>query len=149
MTRTFAEITILSAVACGAGVVGFASSVLQRVMEELDPEAFKELVRHLLRRSPRDPFSVLISAGPFFGGVACFASYGFGHGWFTAGWFSWVAASTLSKLWNLPLYRLVVRTNATATSRLGELRVRLRRANAARAWLLGLAIVLMLFQFRW
>ena len=147
MNQTLAEIVILTFITLSAGLLGFISTVMQRVMEDMPAAEFKALISKLFTYSARDVLSILESMVPFFGVIAYFIAYGFNHWWFIGGFAIWLIASTISKLWNVPIYGKVLSTDAKDEAALTTLRLKLRRANMVRALLTGVAVILILIQF--
>ena len=125
----------------------FIAGVVQNVMNEMDPLAFKRFLTCLFARAVRSPFNLTTSLLTSIGAVPYFIAFGFGHIWFTAGVAFFVLASTASKLFNLPIYRRVMAPGYDDPAALTEERRKLQQANVIRATLSFGSVVLMALQF--
>jgi hypothetical protein len=144
MTRQFVEILITVVTAVEAGLLLFIAEVVQKLMNELEPERFRWFLGRLEFHAMRSPTAL---AGSLLTTVACipyFILFGFGNGWFTAGIVLWLAGAVGSKLFNTPIYRRVAALGDTDTVELGEQRRRLGVANLFRSLTTLAAVVLML-----
>lgn len=125
----------------------FIAGVVQNVMNEMDPLAFKRFLTRLFASAVRSPFNLTTSLLTSIGAVPYFIAFGFGHIWFTAGVAFFVLASTASKLFNLPIYRRVMAPGYDNPAALMEERRRLQQANVIRATLSFASVVFMALQF--
>jgi hypothetical protein len=147
MDEAGTEAAILAMNALGAGVLLFVSGVVQRILNDLDEPAFKQFAQELVQTATSDPFSVTIGTIPIFAVVYYFARYGFHHGWFTAGIVIWMIGSSITKITNLPVYRLIRDPESNDPFVLREQRKRLQAGNFWRAWITLLSVIVMTCQF--
>jgi hypothetical protein len=147
MSEATAEILILAVNALGAGTLLFVAGVLQRMMDDLDPKAFKTFLNALDRAAMTSPFVVTIATLPIIAAVAYFAAYGFRHLWFTAGFVAWIIGSSITKINNMPVYAWVAKPENDDPEELRKRRRILGRANNLRAWITLGSVILMACQF--
>jgi hypothetical protein len=147
MNQLTAEVLILAVNALGAGILLFVAGVIQKLMDDMDPPAFKTFLNALGKAAMTDPFAVTIATLPIVAAVPYFAAYGLHHAWFTAGFVAWFAGSTITKIGNLPVYAWVAKPENDAPEELRRRRRILGRANALRAWFTLASVVLMACQF--
>jgi hypothetical protein len=124
MTRTFAEVLLITPSALSAGVLIFVAEVLQQVINDLDEATFARIVVLLYRRAVRAVVFVTLSTLTFVGMVPYFYFYGFSNRWFTAGLALFTMASIVGKVLNLPIYNRVIALEGNDVSRLREERVK-------------------------
>jgi len=147
MNETTAEALILAINGLGAGVLLFVASVVQKMMDDMDPPAFKRFVNALDRAAMTSAFLVTIATLPIIAAVAYFIAFGFGHWWFTAGFVVWMIGSTITKVSNLPVYKWVADPANNDPEELRKQRRILGRANNVRAWITLGSVTLMACQF--
>jgi len=147
MNESTAEALILAINGLGAGVLLFVASVVQKIMDDMDPPAFKRFVNALDRAAMTSAFLVTIATLPILAAVAYFIAYGFGHWWFTAGFVVWMIGSTVTKVSNLPVYKWVANPANNDPEELRKQRRILGRANDVRAWITLGSVILMACQF--
>lgn len=147
MHEATAEVLILSINALGAGILLFVAGVLQKMMDDLEPRAFKSFLNALDRAAMTNPFAVTIATLPIVTAVAYFATYGFHHAWFTAGFVAWIIGSSITKISNMPVYAWVAKPENDDPEELRKRRRTLGRANNLRAWITLGSVILMACQF--
>jgi hypothetical protein len=147
MSAPFLEAVILTANALGTGLLLFVAQVIQKIMNEMDEVAFKQFLTKLDKKAEHDIYAVGVSLLPFVLAIPYFIMYGFHHWWFISGVAVWLLASTMSKLFNLPIYRWVEAPENSEPAQIREKRRKLQRANNLRAWLSFVSVVLMALQF--
>jgi hypothetical protein len=147
MSQVTAEVLILTINALGAGILLFVAGVLQKMMDDMDPPAFKRFVNALGRAAMTNPFAVTIATLPIIAAVAYFVAYGFHRAWFTAGFVVWLIGSSVTKISNMPVYTWVAKPENDDPEELRKRRRILGRANNLRAWVTLGSVVLMACQF--
>jgi hypothetical protein len=147
MNETTAEVLILAINALGAGILLFVAGVVQKLMDDMEPPAFKGFMNALGRAAMTNPFAVTIATLPIVAAVAYFVAYGFGHWWFTAGFVAWMVGSTVTKISNMPVYKWVGDPANNDPEELRRQRRVLGRANNLRAWITLGSVILMACQF--
>jgi hypothetical protein len=147
MNETTAEALILAINALGAGILLFVAGVVQRLMDDMEPLAFKGFMNALGRAAMTSPFAVTIATLPIIAAVPYFVVYGFGHWWFTAGFVAWMVGSTVTKISNMPVYKWVGDPANNDPEELRRQRRILGRANGLRAWITLGSVILMACQF--
>lgn len=147
MTRMTAEVLILAVNALGAGILLFVSGVIQKIMDRMEPEKFKDFLNALDRSAMTNPFAVTIATLPIIAAVPYFAAYGFGHWWFTSGFALWFIGSSITKISNMPIYKWVGDPSSTDVGQLIRYRKKLGIANNLRAWITLVSVVLMACEF--
>src|SRR5271157_5192435 len=93
--------------ALGAGILMFVGGVIQKIMNDMDPLAFKKFANTLARAAMSNPFAVTIATLPLFGIIFYFVVYGFNHWWFTARLIVWFIGSAITKIINMPVLKWV------------------------------------------
>ena len=131
----------------GAGILLFVSGVAQKMMNDLEPPDFKKFANTLGPAAMSDPFAVAIATIPIFAVIYYFVEFGFRHWWFTAGIVFWMGASSITKIVNLPIYNWLKDPANTDAEQLKKKRRTLGLANAWRAWLTLVSVILMACQF--
>jgi hypothetical protein len=147
MNETTAEALILAVNALGAGILLFVAGVAQKMMDDLEPPAFKRFLNALDKAAMTSPVLVTVATLPIIAAVAYFVAYGFGHWWFTAGFVLWMIGSTITKVSNLPVYKWVANPANNDPEELKRQRRILGRANNLRAWITLGSVILMACQF--
>jgi hypothetical protein len=147
MSEVTAEILILAINALGAGILLFVAGVLQKIMSDMDPPAFKRFLNALGRAAMTSPFAVTIATLPIIAAVAYFVAFGFHHAWFTAGFVAWIIGSSITKIGNMPVYAWVAKPENDDPEELRRRRRILGRANNLRAWITLGSVILMACQF--
>jgi hypothetical protein len=147
MNQVTAEVLILTVNALGAGVLLFVAGVVQRLIDEMDPPAFKKFLNGLDRAAMTNPFAVTVATLPIVAAVAYFAAYGFHHAWFTAGFVAWMLGSSITKISNMPVYAWVAKPGNDDPEELKRRRRTLGSANKLRAWITLGSVILMACQF--
>lgn len=147
MTRTAAEISILTINALGAGFLMFVAGVIQKTMNSMDEAVFKDFLNALDRAAMTNPFAVTIATLPIVMAIAYFTAFGFGHWWFTAGFVAWLVGASITKISNMPIYKWVADPANTDTDTLNKYRHKLALANNLRAWITLVSVILMACNF--
>lgn len=147
MTRTVAEVLILTINALGAGILLFVAGVIQKIMNGMDEIRFKEFLNALNRAAMTDPFAVTIATLPIIAACIYFVAYGFDHWWFTAGFAAWLIGSSITKISNMPIYKWVGNSSNTNVTKLQLYRKKLNGANKLRAWITLASVLLMACTF--
>ncbi|MGH7882942.1 MAG: hypothetical protein ACREN8_08565 [Candidatus Dormibacteraceae bacterium] len=147
MTQSFAEILILIPSTLTAGYLLWISTVLQRVMNDLDEATFGRFMALLYRRGIRSTYAIVSSSITFVAMIPYFIFYGFHHWWFIAGLIFFMVSSIAGKILNLPVYNRILALGSSDVAQLKEERRRLQIANMVRATLCFVSIVLMAIQF--
>jgi hypothetical protein len=147
VNESTAEILILAINAMGAGILLFVAGVLQKMMNEMDELGFKRFLNALDRAAMSSPFTVTIATLPVIAAVLYFFTYGFRHGWFTAGVVAWIIGSSITKISNMPVYKWVGNPENNDPEELRKKRRILGRGNNLRAWLTLGSVTLMACQF--
>ena len=147
MNESTAEALILAINGLGAGVLLFVASVVQKMMDDMDPPAFKRFVNALDKAAMTSAFLVTIATLPIIAAVAYFIAYGFTHWGFTAGFVVWMIGSTITKVSNMPVYKWVANPANNDPEELRKQRRILGRANNLRAWITLGSVILMACQF--
>src|SRR6516162_8079666 len=117
MSEVTAEILILAINALGAGILLFVAGVLQKIMSDMDPPAFKRFLNALGRAAMTSPFAVTIATLPIIAAVAYFIG------------------SSITKIGNMPVYAWVAKPENDDPEELRRRRRILGRANNLRAWI--------------
>jgi hypothetical protein len=148
MSESQAELLILLPTVLTTGYLLFIATVLQKVMNRLDLEDFRRFVPVLVRVATRDVYAIASGTITFVALIPYLIFFGFTHWWFIAGAIVFLLGSTAGKLLNLPSYARIeaLPENGDAARVEGERR-RLQTANAVRATLSLVSIVLMTVQF--
>ncbi len=107
MSEVAVEAIILAINALGCGILLFVSSVVQKMMNGMEPLEFKKFANVFGRTAMSDPLAVTIATIPMFAVIYYFAAFGFNHWWFTAGIAAWMIGSAITKVTNLPIYQWV------------------------------------------
>lgn len=131
--------------ALASGLLLAVSSVVQKVMNDLDADVFKRVLFLLEYHAMRSPFALAVSLATSIAAVPYWWIYRLQNVWFSLGLFIWFVASTLSKILTLPIYNAVKALPSTDTEALVRERQKLEPANNLRAWLTFAAVVLMAF----
>lgn len=147
MTRTVAEILILTINALGAGILLFVAGVIQKLMNGMEEAAFKDFSNALGRAAMTNPFAVTIATLPIVAAAAYFGAYGFTHWWFTSGFAAWLIGSSITKISNMPIYKWLADPNNTDQEQLRRYRRKLGVANNLRAWITLASVILMACEF--
>lgn len=147
MTRTTAEILILTINALGAGILLFVAGVIQKIMNGMDEATFKSFLNALDRSAMTNPFAVTIATLPILTAIAYFAAYGFRHWWFTAGFAAWIIGSSITNISNMPIYKWVGNPDNIDAVLLARYRRKLGLANNLRAWITLVSVILMACAF--
>jgi hypothetical protein len=147
MSETTAEVLILAINALGAGILLFVAGVLQTMMDDMDPKAFKTFLNALDTAAMTNPFAVTIATLPIIAAIAYFVAYGFHHLWFATGFVAWIIGSSITKVSNMPVYAWVARPENDDPQELRKQRRILSRANNLRAWITLGSVILMACQF--
>jgi hypothetical protein len=147
VSESTAEVLILAINALGAGILLFVAGVVQKMMNEMDPPAFKRFMNALGRAAMTDPFAVTIATLPIIAAVAYFVAYGFHHAWFSTGLFAWMIGSSITKVSNMPVYAWVGNPKNDDPDELRKRRRILGRANNLRAWITLASVIFMACQF--
>jgi hypothetical protein len=69
VTRSVAEVIILTINALGAGILLFIAGVIQKLMDGMDALAFKSFLNCLGRSAMRSPFAVTIATLPIIAAI--------------------------------------------------------------------------------
>lgn len=147
MERDTAEVLIVVINAIGAGILMFVARVLQSIMNAMDPYTFKSFLNTLNRHAMRDSFSVTIATLPIIAFILYVARYGVDHLWFISGFVVWIVGSAITKIINLPIYKLVGQSASIPPEVLRRQCARLHVGNSLRAWITLLSVILMSCQF--
>lgn len=147
MTQTFVEILILIPSTLTTGYLLFISTVLQRVMNDMDMPTFRHFVPGLVQRATHSIYAIFSSSITFVAMIPYLIFYGFNHWWFVAGLIFFVLSSVAGKLLNLPVYGRIAALESSDGVALAEERQKLQIANWVRALLCLVSIILMVIQF--
>jgi GNAT superfamily N-acetyltransferase len=144
MTRTVAEILLLTSLAINAALLIFIADVLRMVMNDMNESEFKQFVVSLVHHSKKSPFMLTVLNIPFLGAIPYFYFYRFVNRWLLAGLTLWLVAGVLGKTMKLPIYRAV---EIGDTAKLKQERRKLNTGNMIQAILNSLAVVLAFMPF--
>jgi hypothetical protein len=148
MTATQAELLILLPTVLTTGYLLFIATVLQKVMNRLPAMTFRDFVGTLFDVATHDFYAVVTGTITFVAMIPYFIFYGFTHWWFIAGVIVFFVASTMGKILNLPAYkRIAALTEASTQAAVDGERRKLQTANAVRATLSLISIIVMSVQF--
>ena len=125
----------------------FVGGVIQKIMNDMDPLAFKKFANTLARDAMSNPFAVTIATLPLFGIIFYFVVYGVNHLWFTAGLIVWFIGSAITKIINMPVLKWVGDPKNIDPEELCKQRRKLQLGNTLRAWITLASIILMACQF--
>jgi hypothetical protein len=93
------------------------------------------------------PLALSIATLPIIAMIWYFISYGFCQWWFTAGFVLWIISSSITKIFNLPIFNLTKKSNNTDVEDWRKERKTLGLINNLRAWITLLSVLCMACQF--
>ncbi len=143
MTKSITETLLFASMAINAAFLIFIAGVFRKILNTLDVVAFKNISELLMKYSSKSAFMIIILNLPFFIAIPYYYFFGFGNQYFTASLMLWFIAGIISKIYKLPVYKMISNLDSNDELQLNEARNKMNNGNIFQAILYSIAVVIM------